>query len=77
MSGGDALFADLGRWLSALSSTYQSELSSMSALWQTVDALALQSLDVLLSMEAGAMGMSKDTLTRDLLFGERSSVNGV
>jgi hypothetical protein len=49
----------------------------MSSLWQTADALALQRLDALLSMEAGAMGMSKDTLTRDLLFANPSSPNGV
>jgi hypothetical protein len=59
--------------LSAAWNTYQSELSSVTALWQTVDALALQSLDALLSMEAGAMGMSKDTLMRDLLFASTST----
>jgi hypothetical protein len=37
----------------------------------------MQHLDALLSMEAGAMGMSKDTLMRDLLFASPSSPNGV
>jgi hypothetical protein len=35
---------------------------------QGIDALALQRLDLLLSMEAGAMGLSKDTLMRELFF---------
>jgi hypothetical protein len=36
----------------------------MPAVWQSIDALALQRLDLLLSMEAGAMGLSKETLMR-------------
>jgi hypothetical protein len=31
----------------------------------------------LLSMEAGAMGLTKDTLMRDLLFASLSAPNGV
>jgi hypothetical protein len=77
MSGGDPIFAALSGFLSDLSKAYQSGLSSVSALWQTADALALQRLDTLLSMEAGAMGMSKDTLMRDLLFVSPSAPNGV
>jgi hypothetical protein len=55
---------------------YQLELSSVAAMWQSVDALALQRFDSLLSLEAGVMGLSKDTLTRDLLFASMSSPNG-
>jgi hypothetical protein len=51
---------------------YQSELSSVAALWQSADAVAMQRFDSLLSLEAGAMGMSKDPLTRDLLFASMS-----
>jgi hypothetical protein len=68
LSSSDQVFADFARMLSASWNAYQSELSSVSAMWQTADALALQRLDVLLSLEAGAMGMSKDTLVRDLPF---------
>lgn len=64
----DQVFADLALLLSAARNIYQSELSSVAALWQSVDALALQRLDALLSMQAGALGLSKDTLMRDLLF---------
>jgi hypothetical protein len=45
----------------------------VSALWQTVDALELQRLDALLSLEAGAMGMLKEALTRDLPFAGTSA----
>jgi hypothetical protein len=37
----------------------------------------LQRLDALLSMEAGAMGMTKDTLLRDLSLASLSAPNGV
>jgi len=40
----------------------------MPALWQSIDALALQRLGFLLSLEAGAMGVTKDTLMRELFF---------
>ncbi len=53
------------------------ELSSVAAMWHTADALALQRLDGLLGIEAGAMGVSKDILMRDLLFASPSSLNGV
>ena len=49
----------------------------MPALWQSIDALALQRLDLLLSMEAGAMGVTKDNLMRELFFASLSSPNGV
>jgi hypothetical protein len=52
-------------------------LSSVAALWQSIDTLALQRLDALLSMEAGAMGVTKDTLMRELFFASLSSPNGV
>jgi hypothetical protein len=45
--------------------------------WQTIDALALQRLDALLSIEAGAMGVTKDSLMRDLFFASLSAPNGV
>jgi hypothetical protein len=45
-----------------------SELSSAAAILQQADALVLQRLDALLSVEAGAMGVTKDTLIRDHLF---------
>jgi hypothetical protein len=70
LSPTDKVFADFARMLSAAWNAYQSELSSVSALWQTADALALQRLDALLSMEAGAMGISKDTLLNDPLFAQ-------
>jgi hypothetical protein len=71
----DQVFADFAL-LSDVRNAYQSEWSSMSTLWQSADALALQRLDVLLSMEAGAMGVSKDSLMRDFLFASRLSSNG-
>jgi hypothetical protein len=67
MSIAEHMFTDIAPLLSTASSTSQSELPSMSALWQSPDALSLQRLDALLSMEAGAMGLSKDALTRDFL----------
>jgi hypothetical protein len=54
-----------------------SEPSSVVALWQQADALALQRLDAWLSMEAGAMGVTKHTLLHDFLFASRSSSSGV
>jgi hypothetical protein len=77
MSATDQLFAYFARILSDARNAYQSELSSVAALWQSVDALALQCLDALLSLEAGAMEVSKDTLMRDLLFARLSTPNGV
>jgi hypothetical protein len=67
-SGVDQLFADFSLLLGAVKNAYQSELSIVSALWQTANALVVQRLDALWSMEAGAMGMSKETLMRGLLF---------
>jgi hypothetical protein len=43
---------------------------------QSADALALRHLDALLSLEAGAMGVTKDTRMRDLFFASMSSLNG-
>jgi hypothetical protein len=77
LSSMDQVFADFARMLSAAWNSYQSELSSVTTLWQTADALALQRLDALLSLEAGAMGMSKDTLMSDRLFASDSAPNGV
>ena len=47
---------------------YQPEMSSLGAMWQQADALVLQRLDALLSMEAGAMGVSKDAMMGHRLF---------
>jgi hypothetical protein len=77
LSSTDQVFTDFARMLSAAWNAYQSELSSVSALWQTADALALQRLDALLSIEAGAMGMSKDTLMSDLFFADNSALSRV
>jgi hypothetical protein len=68
----DQVFANLALLLSNARNAFQSELSFVAALWQNVDALALQRFDSLLSLEAGVMGLSKDTLTRDLLFASMS-----
>lgn len=70
------LCADFALALSETRNALQAELSSMSTLWQSIDVLALQRLDALLSMEAGATGLSKDTLMRDFLFASRFSSNG-
>jgi hypothetical protein len=56
---------------------YHAELFSRSAHWQQADALALQRLDALLSLEPGAMGLSKDTLMPDSLFASLSTLNSV
>jgi hypothetical protein len=77
LSSTDQVFADLARMLSASWNAYQSELSSVTALWQSVDALALQRLDALWSMGAGAMGMSKDTRMSDRLFASNSASSPV
>jgi Calx-beta domain-containing protein len=77
LSIADQLFANFARILSDATNIYQAELSSVTAMWQSADAVVMQHLDALLSMEAGAMGMSKDTLMRDLLFASPSSPNGV
>jgi hypothetical protein len=76
-SGVGQLYAELSGFVSFARNAYQSELSSLSALWQQADALAFQRLDALWSIEAGAMGVTKDTLTRDLLFASNFSPNGV
>jgi hypothetical protein len=68
MPAGDQLFASFTLFLNDMRSAYQAQLPSISALWQSLDALALQRLDALLSIEAGAMGVTKDTLMRDLFF---------
>jgi DNA-binding beta-propeller fold protein YncE len=73
----DHLLNDLTVLLSDARSAYQTELSSVAAMWRTADALAWQRLDPLLGIEAGAMGVYKDTLMRDLLFASLSSLNGV
>jgi uncharacterized repeat protein (TIGR01451 family) len=52
MSIADQLFADFSLLLSDLSNVYQSQLSSLSALWQQADESALQRLEALLSLEA-------------------------
>jgi hypothetical protein len=76
MSAADQLFANLSRILSAAQNAYQSELSSVVAMWRS-GGVAMQRLDVLLSMEAGVMGVTKDTLMRDFFFASNFSTNGV
>jgi DNA-binding beta-propeller fold protein YncE len=58
----DQLFTDLAVLLSDARNAYQTELASVAAMWHTAEALALQRLDALLGIEAGAMGVSKDIL---------------
>jgi hypothetical protein len=76
MSATDQLFANFTLVLNEMKNGNQPALSSVAALWQSIDALALQRLDALLSMEAGAMGVTKDTLMRDFLFANSSSSSG-
>jgi hypothetical protein len=66
MSAADQLFANYTLVLNEMRNGNQPSLSSVAALWQSIDALVLQRLDALLSMEAGAMGMTKDALMHDL-----------
>jgi hypothetical protein len=68
MSAADQLCANFTLVLNDVRNDYQRELSVVTAMWQSADAVTMQHLDAWLSMEAGAMGMSKDTLRRDLLF---------
>jgi hypothetical protein len=77
LSAADQLFADFTLLLNDVRNAHEPALFSMSALWQSADALAMQRLDALRSMEAGAMGLSKDTLARDLFFASLSVSNGV
>jgi hypothetical protein len=76
MSAADQLFANF-ILLNEMRNANPPALSSVSALWQSIDALALQRLDVLLSVEAGAMGVTKDTLMRELFLASLSSPLGV
>jgi titin len=76
MSAADQLFADF-ILLNEMRNANQPASSMVPALWQNVDALVLQRLDLLLSMEAGAMGVTKDTLMRELFFARLSAPNGV
>jgi hypothetical protein len=77
MSTADQLFANYTLVLNEMRNGNQPTLSSVAALWQSIDALALQRLDALLSMEAGAMGMTRDTLLHDFLFASLSATNDV
>jgi hypothetical protein len=77
VSAADQLFANFTLLLNDMRSTYQAQLPSVSPLWQSADALALQRLDLLLSMEAGAMGMTRDTPLHDFRLASSSSSNGV
>jgi hypothetical protein len=77
MSAADQLFANYTLVLNEMRNGDQPALSSVAALWQSIDALALQRLDALLSMEAGAMGVTKDALMRELFFAVLSSPNAV
>jgi hypothetical protein len=77
MSATDQMFANYTLVLNEMRNGNPPALSSVAALRQSIDALALQRLDLFLSMEAGAMGVTKDTLMRDLFFVSNSSSNGV
>jgi hypothetical protein len=77
MSAADQLFANFTLVLNEMRNGDQPALSSVAALWQSIDALALQRLDALLSMETGAMGVTKDTLMRELFFASLSAPTGV
>jgi hypothetical protein len=77
MSAADQLFANFTLVMNEMRNGNQPTSSSVAALWQSIDALALQRLDLLLSMEAGTMGMTKDTLLHDFLIASSSSPNGV
>jgi hypothetical protein len=74
ISAAEQLLADFILW-NAMRNANQPALSTVPALWQSMDALMLQRLDALLSMEAGAMGVTKDTLMRDLFLASLSSPN--
>jgi hypothetical protein len=76
-SAADQLFANYTLVLNEMRNGNQPALSSVAALWQSIDALVLQRLDALLSMETGAMGMTKDPLLHDFLFASSSSSSGV
>jgi hypothetical protein len=77
MSAADQLFANNTLVLNEMRNGNLPAFSSVAALWQSMDALMLQRLDALLSMEAGAMGVTKDTLLHDFLFASTSAPNGV
>jgi hypothetical protein len=72
----DQLFANFALILSDAGNAHQLGMFSMPALWQSVDALAVQRLDALLSLEAGAMGITKDLLMRDFLFANMATPIG-
>jgi hypothetical protein len=77
LSATDQAPVNLALLLTDAGNAARAELSSIAAMWQSIDALALQRLDALLSLEAGAMGVTKDILMRDLVFASLSSPNGV
>ena len=77
LSAADQVLANLALLVSNAGDAYYLELSSVAAIWQNIDTLAVQSLDVLLSLKAGVVGMTKDMLMRDLLFASALSSNGV
>jgi hypothetical protein len=75
VSAADQLFANYTLVLNEMRNGNQPASSSVAALWQSIDALVLQRLDTLLSMEAGAMGVTKDTLMRDFFLASLSVTN--
>jgi hypothetical protein len=76
LSAVDQVLANLSLLPSEARNAYQSELSSAAARWQSADALALQRLDALLNLKAGAMGVTKDIRMHDLSFASMSPPNG-
>jgi hypothetical protein len=74
VSAGDQLFANFVLF-NEMRNANQPR-SSMPALLQSIETFVLQRLDALLSMEASAMGLSKDTLMLELFFANQSASNG-
>jgi streptogramin lyase len=77
VSTADQLFANFTLVLNEMRNGNPPALSSVAALWQSMDALMLQRLDALLSKEAGAMGVTKDMLLHDLFFANLSASNSI
>ncbi|HEY7327385.1 MAG TPA: delta-60 repeat domain-containing protein [Gemmataceae bacterium] len=76
MSAVDQLLANFNYLLNDMRNAYQQELSSVSALQQNALAIPATPPNALLSLQAGAMGISKGTLMGDLLFDSLSSSIG-
>ena len=71
----DQIFAEPTLLPNSATAADQSAIASLAAMLQQDDASTVKRLDSLLSIEAGAMGLSKDTLMRDFLLASRYSSN--